>query len=65
MDRTTEQKTEYITEHGYTITGFILTHGTNGKRAFIDHGRVKWFTAEEAMEVLGHSSDTTEETDNG
>ena len=54
MDSITEKKAKYLEEHGYTITGFVLTNVTNGNRTFIDHGRVVWYDKEKAEVILGH-----------
>jgi hypothetical protein len=55
VDRITEQKAKYLEERGYTITGYVLTNGTNGNRAFIDQGRVIWHEQEKAEVILGHA----------
>lgn len=56
MDTVTHGKVKELEEQGFVITGYILKHPDGDKRAFIDHGRVRWLSEFEAQVVLGHRS---------
>ena len=64
MDSTTRQKARYIEDHGYEVTGYILTHPESGKRCFIEHGRVVWLEQEDAELALGHRQPETDNPEN-
>ena len=43
-----------LLETGMDVTGYILTDSDTNRFALVDKGRVKWYSFEEGMIILGH-----------
>ena len=60
----TEAKVKMLMEmKGMELTGYILTNSDTNRFALVDKGRVRWYSFEEGMVVLGHEENKNDAED--